>query len=406
MFASPDLADRPGVLLVPLGDIKPGAVVAASVRHPTRPATELLRPGTPLTESMLKQMKRIRIRSLWIEVDGATDLPPQTAAGLSAAQHEVYTHLKASLTESSGRVASAASVAGYRQAVMGMVCEAVAGRDFAGLTYRMMSDENGGGLAHAASVAYLAVVVGLELESYLVRNRPRLSPNEARDVVGLGLAGMLHDVGKLESPKQGETHEVTSEPDEWPEGYDEHSLRGFRMLQDSRMCPAARNAILMHHRRFDGTGWPDPPRTSAEVMAGPRLHVFARIISAVNVLDNLLQDAESRGGCAVDALHAFCSARFDGWFDPVVRWGVARAIPPYGVGTLVTLSDGRQAGIAQPVREHPCRPTVRLLDGSTSDEPLVHLVDRPDLRIVACGDRAVGDLAYELPAVRTMQAAA
>jgi HD-GYP domain-containing protein (c-di-GMP phosphodiesterase class II) len=162
----------------------------------------------------------------------------------------------------------------------------------------------------------------------------------------------------------------------------------------------------MHHRRFDGSGWPDPPRTKPDAMTGGRLHIFARIVSAVNVLDNLMQVAEEEGGSTIDALRAFCSPAYDGWFDPVVRWGVARAIPPFGVGMLVTLSDGRKAGVAVPSRDEPCRPTVRLLDAPTSEDALVNLVEHPELRIVKCGDRDVGDLVYEMPPLKPVRAAA
>jgi hypothetical protein len=48
----------------------------------------------------------------------------------------------------------------------------------------------------------------------------------------------------------------------------------------------------------------------------------------------------------------------------VIRRAFLRRIPPFGVGSMVTLSDGRDAVVTARNAKDPCRPAVRTLDGS------------------------------------------
>lgn len=121
------------------------------------------------------------------------------------------------------------------------------------------------------------------------------------------------------------------------------------------------------------------------------------------MLDNLLSGADASRRPPVIALHEFASRRFDGWFDPVVKRAVLKRIPPFGVGTHVTLSDGRQAVVTAPNLKEPCRPAVRPLDGSPLTPDARSLpADRkqwlpPHLHIVECAGIDVEPWLYELP---------
>ena len=64
------------------------------------------------------------------------------------------------------------------------------------LSARLPSDE----VSHATAVAHLALLLGIRLEHYLIEQRPRLSRQHASEVVNLGVAGMLHDLGKVKLP--------------------------------------------------------------------------------------------------------------------------------------------------------------------------------------------------------------
>jgi HD-GYP domain-containing protein (c-di-GMP phosphodiesterase class II) len=256
--------------------------------------------------------------------------------------------------------------------------------------YASMSDALFGsaGLAgHSTNVAYLSILIGLELQVYIIKERPRLAAVHANDMGLLGLAGMLHDIGKTQGAPV-EHHEVHG-GDGHPEGYDQHTLLGYHMLRSGRASASVTQVALNHHQRFDGTGWPDMALVTGHrrqgAQAGHDIHVFGRIVGAANVLDNLLRTAAGGRVPPVAALHAFASGRFDGWFDPVVRRAALRRVPPFAVGSEVVLSDGRRAIVVAPNLVSPCRPTVRVREPGArtpdSPDPTLELQQRPELSI-------------------------
>jgi HD-GYP domain-containing protein (c-di-GMP phosphodiesterase class II) len=218
---------------------------------------------------------------------------------------------------------------------------------------------------------------------------------------------MLHDFGKLEHPAAAQQHHEVFERLERPrpEGYREHPLAGYRLLRSSRTPASAAQAVLNHHQRYDGRGWPGPGTLThqrrAAAPAGRQIHVFTRIVSVANVLDNLLRDAHGAARPPVAALYDLAGPRFHGWFDPRVVQVLLRRLPPFPLGSSVRLSDGRAAAVVVPNLQQPCRPMVRLLAESDRDAqgryPTFRLADHPDLRIVEWAGVAVTQWLFTLP---------
>ena len=157
--------------------------------------------------------------------------------------------------------------------------------------------------------------------------------------------------------------------------YQGHANVGYDLLSNTGLPATARNIILNHHQRYDGTGWPLPRGNFSRrvsVLEGRGIHIFSRIVAAANVLDNLLTDAEGKQVPTVAALREFAGRQFEGWFDPVVRDLMVRRIPPFPIGSLVKLSDNRPAVVVAPDFHQPCRPVVRLLSEDTKDDDGQH----------------------------------
>ena len=235
----------------------------------------------------------------------------------------------------------------------------------------------------------LAIVLGLELESYLIEERPNVPGHRARNLVNLGLGGMLHDIGKVQVDSEAAAHHETFEPD-WPRPrqYENHLKFGYDMLHHAGAPPTVRHVVMAHHQRFDGRGWSDTAQMGAEGhhrQAGRKLHVFARIVSAANVLDGLMRDADGSQRPPVAVLAEFASHRFDGWFDPKVRTAALRRLPPFAVGSHVGLNDGSAAVVLAPNVQQPCRPAVRLLESPADggEPPILFLEDHPRLSIAS-----------------------
>ncbi len=396
------------MLLCSLADLEPGMEVGATVLHPQRPTVELLRPGVKLEPGMIRQLERLGVTELWVQHAATRDLDAAVASNLTEAQAAIYERLQGDFHTLATRTVSIAHIQNYREAISGLVFELLANGKYAHLGHTMLRAP-GELFAHASSVAFLSVLVGLELNAYVVRQRRRLTYRHARDVIPLGIGAMLHDVGKMGlSEPARRHHEIHPDPEDpaVAEEYRSHVRAGYDLLYDTGIAASARNIVLNHHQRFNGRGWPVQSRTGTGAERGllerDGIHVFSRIVAAANTLDNLLTDAEGRSYPPVAALREFASSRFDGWFDPTVRDLMVRRIPPFPIGSLIKLSDGRAAVIVTPNFDHPCRPVVRLLDEGSEHEDGEHrtldLADAPPgLFVRECAGRRVDEYLFELP---------
>ncbi len=98
---------------------------------------------------------------------------------------------------------------------------------------------------HMFVVSALAVMLGAEVygaDQEMLRN--------------LGLAGMMHDLGKLSIDAAILNKKTPLTPDEMQLMH-QHPVESVRLLgDDPRVTPAVRQIILQHHERVDGEGYP------------------------------------------------------------------------------------------------------------------------------------------------------
>lgn len=372
--------------------------VGATLLHPYAPSTILLQPGVELTEPMLVRLRELRVPCLWVEHHLTSDLDEAVNPTALRVRLAVYTKLREDLHTLSQRSISNAQILTYRETIGEMVRELVTFRDYAGLADQLY-DADAELVSHSSNVAYIATLIGMELESYIVRQRPRVADHNARNVVNLGLGAMLHDIGKITLERGDWRHEAND-----PEGasatlpYNRHPDIGYGMLRNRDVPPTVRHVVLAHHRRFDGTGWPAMGDRVPDP-AGAQLHIFVRIVAAANALESLLRDSEGRPRPPVAALSDLAGPSFDGWFDPIVRRAALRRLPPFAIGTQVELSDGQAAVVVAPNLEQPCRPAVRLLTTGPAEHPVTfQLADRPELSIISSAGTDVRQWIFTLDA--------
>ncbi|HEY0008022.1 MAG TPA: HD domain-containing phosphohydrolase, partial [Tepidisphaeraceae bacterium] len=207
-----------------------------------------------------------------------------------------------------------------------------------------------------------ALVVGLRLEPYLIQQRPRLSANQACDVTNLGVAGMLHDIGKSKLPSELANRNVLSEfplPGEREE-WEAHAREGFEMIR-GEVDPTVAATVLNHHQRFDGKGFPARVRDSTPVTpSGTSIHVFARILGAADLFERLSEGPSGRR-TNFEVLHLM-QTRYAGWLDPDVLRAMPQVIPPFSPGRRVKLSDGAEGIVVGFHPYSPYQPVVKRLD--------------------------------------------
>jgi len=99
-------------------------------------------------------------------------------------------------------------------------------------------------------------------------------------------AGLLHDIGKIGIPDQVLNKRDTLSTKERSE-IEHHPLFGNTILQQLHFLTDASKAILHHHERFDGTGYPSG-------LFGHEIPVVARIIAVADSWDAMTSDRPYR----------------------------------------------------------------------------------------------------------------
>lgn len=108
----------------------------------------------------------------------------------------------------------------------------------------------------------------------------------------LAVAGMLHDVGKLEVWKYIYQRENTLHIEEM-RYVRSHPTLGYTMLVDAGYSQFILESILYHHENFDGTGYPSN-------RGGEEIPIGARILRVCDVFAALIADRPYRRAFSVD----------------------------------------------------------------------------------------------------------
>lgn len=180
---------------------------------------------------------------------------------------------------------------------------------------------------HSVDVATISMVIG---------KKYGLSGKDLHD---LGIAGLLHDVGKSRIP-----NEVLNKPskltDEEFALMKKHSLFGFEILKDRHeFSERIMHGVLQHHEKINGRGY--PMGSSAD-----KIHAFAKIISVADIYDALVTERPYKKGfpkgVAVEMIMAMT-----GELDIEVMKCFLDSVILYSVDDIVTLSNGERAKVVE-----------------------------------------------------------
>ncbi|MFP4314832.1 MAG: HD-GYP domain-containing protein [Desulfovibrionales bacterium] len=225
---------------------------------------------------------------------------------------------------------------------------------------------------HCVNVAVLAVVYGKYLE--LPQDELRL----------LGVAGLLHDIGKEHVPGTILNKPGRLTPSEF-KIVQRHSREGHDMIQSQRgIHPRILRSIVEHHEKFNGNGYP-------EGLSGSSIDPFSSIISLADIYDALTSRRPYKEPMPLQKALKIIYAMREKDIQGEMVDGFVKCLGVYPVGSLVKLSDSSCALVIEIRPENLLRPKVRKIrvsNGIVHKGDIVDLLDEAtqELGIVDCFD--------------------
>lgn len=190
-----------------------------------------------------------------------------------------------------------------------------------------------------------------------------------RDQVELaGLAGMLHDLGKVGLDKA-----ILNKPgrlsDEEYDHVKRHAFLGYRMLRnDGEVHPSVAQAVLEHHERPDGSGYPNGRERST-------LQPMSTLISVVDAYDAITSRRPySNARSHHEALGILWKER-NRQFDSTMVEALIQFLGWITPGTVVRLSTGQYAIVLRASHQHRLWPLVRLLEPADGTYRVTRRID-------------------------------
>lgn len=196
---------------------------------------------------------------------------------------------------------------------------------------------------HSVSVCVIAVKIGQALD---------MPEQELRS---LGIAGLMHDVGKAKIPQEILLKPGPLTPQEMLE-MRKHPLYGSQIVGDIAFPdPTIVTVVLQHHEHEDGQGYPLQ-------LSRSKIHPLSRIVAVADVFDAITSERYYRPRFPL--LHALeeINREARGHLDPAITRRLVRYILNILPGETVQLNTGEQARVIMANEREPMRPLIQTAD--------------------------------------------
>ncbi|GGM20889.1 HD-GYP domain-containing protein [Pseudomonas asuensis] len=325
--------------------------------------------------SELQRILESDIEGLWIDIAKGVDVDPAQAEGPSKVRSPVAV-VQVEMAEEIERAKVLCDSA--KAAVKGMLEDARMGQvvemgNAAGLVEEISDSV----LRHPNALISLARLKTSDEYTYLhsvavsalmiaVARTLGLDEATARQA---GLAGLLHDVGKMSMPLDvlNKPGKLTDEEFEIMRG---HPRAGEQILRAWQADEIAIDVCLHHHEKYDGNGYPDR-------LLGEQISLMSRIATVCDVYDAVTSDRPYKMGWD-PAESVKRMAEWKGHFDPHIFQAFVKAVGIYPVGSLVRLESERLAVVMEQNPKSLLTPTVKVFYDARHKEPIRHeVIDLP-----------------------------
>lgn len=205
---------------------------------------------------------------------------------------------------------------------------------------------------HCINVCALSTIMAL-----------RLKMNE-RQVRNVTMGAILHDIGLKYIQVPYMDIDLTEMLAKDAVEYKKHTIYGYSSLQEEDwLSDAAKEIILQHHERADGSGFPFQQRSG-------KLRAEVRLVSVCDDFDSLISGIGGKKMKIYEAVE-YIRVHAGSYYDATIAAKLLESVALYPVGIQVITNEGEVGEVVRQNKDVTDRPVIKMLkhaDGSDYTE--------------------------------------
>ncbi len=332
---------------IPLDKLKDGMVVGKSIED--RLGRHLIESGTIINRYAIIELANYGIKTVLIKVENHSKTSLSPAAELAVKELRradpstviLKTTVKKRISEGieyiyqnpdKGEIAKAASK------ITDDLLNAIESNNAVALNINALKCSDEYTFKHSVDVATISMVIA------------KRQGKSKKEISEIGIAGLLHDIGKTKVPPEILNKPAKLTPEEY-EIMKKHSVYSYELVSDNNDIPIdVKLGMLQHHEKMDGSGYPYGASSD-------HIHPYAKILTVADIYDALVTERPYKKGKspreAIEMLMAMTEE-----LDIDAMQSFMQAIILYPVDSLVQLSNGETARVVRRTPNLLLRPIV------------------------------------------------
>ncbi len=332
--------------------IKQGMVIDQAIID--RSGRILIARKTTLDEFLIDALQKMKITGIYIregeedpEMDGDIELAPEIQVAIEKLTVEDRSKVK--LSESvKKRVSegikflyhdtSAPNFIDTAANVTNSLVDSIMDNEAVALNIDTLKFSDEYTFQHSVDVATIAMLIA------------KNSDMSEAEIQKIGMAGLLHDMGKSKIPNEilNKAGKLTEEEFAIMKN---HSVFGYQILKEKGGIPQeVLMGVLQHHEKLNGKGYPMN-------VAVDKIHPYAKILSIADIYDALVTERPYKKAFSQQDAIEMIMAMTDE-LDITFMRSFLGIVILYPVNSIVTLSNGEKAKVLKNNPQYPLRPKV------------------------------------------------